>query len=223
MTTTLPRPASSPNPAPLKNYSPDQYRQLEERAEIRHEYHDGEITPVTGGTLDHAKIIRTLIAIIYMALQDTDFEVYGGELRIWVPEHNRGVYPDVSVIEGEPIFNANRRDEVLNPYLVVEVLSGSTEAYDRGDKFRYYRSLPSFQHYLLVSQSEPVIEYYQRDGADCWILTTTVGLDAVFPLPLGDLALPLAQIYQGVEFTPVAEGEDDRAIDRGENSDPATA
>lgn len=229
MTTTLPRPttaASSPNPAPPKTYSPDQYRHLEERAETRHEYHDGAITPMTGGTLDHAWIISNLIFLFRLALQNTAFRAYGGELRIWVPEHNRGVYPDVSVIEGEPIFNANRRDEVLNPRLVVEVLSGSTEAYDRGDKFRFYRSLPSLQHYLLISQTQPLIEYYQRDGADRWILTTTAGLEATLSLPLGNLELSLAQVYQGVEFNPLEESDSDRAKDpegdRPDDREPAS-
>ncbi|WP_017714260.1 Uma2 family endonuclease [Prochlorothrix hollandica] len=219
MTTTLPRPAtpaSSPNPTPPQIYSPDQYRQLEERAETRHEYHDGVIVPMTGGTMDHAWIISNLIFIFRLALQNTNFRAYGGELRVWLPEHNRGVYPDVSVIEGEAVLTANRRDEVLNPRLVVEVLSSSTEAYDRGDKFRFYRSLPSLQHYLLVSQTQPLIEAYQREeAADRWILTTTEGLEATLSLPLGDLELPLAQIYQGVEFNPLEESDSDRVRDLG--------
>ena len=193
-------------PTPPQAYSLDHYRQLEESAEVRHEYHDGVITPMTGGTIDHAKIIRNLVAFLYFALQGTECEVYGGELRVWVPEHHRGLYPDVSVIEGEPVLTADRRDEVLNPRLVLEVLSVSTEAYDRGKKFYYYRSLPSLQDYLLVSQGEPLIEHYHREGADRWILTTIAGLEATLSLPLGNLELPLAQIYQGVTLNPL-EGE----------------
>ncbi|MGA1284877.1 MAG: Uma2 family endonuclease [Prochlorothrix sp.] len=204
--TPAPDQAQAQPPTPAQTYSLDQYRQLEECAEVRHEYHDGVITPMTGGTIDHAWIISNLIFFFRLALQNTDFRVYGGELRIWVPEHNRGLYPDVSVIEGEPVLTADRRDEVLNPRLVLEVLSASTEAYDRGKKFYYYRSLPSLQDYLVVSQGEPLIEYYHREGADRWILTTIAGLEATLSLPLGNLEVPLAQIYQGVTLDPV-DGE----------------
>lgn len=185
---------------PPKTYSLDEYRQLEESAEERHEYHNGEIIARTGGTLIHARIISNLFFLLQVVLQDTDFSVYGGDLRVWVPEHNRGLYPDISVFQDEPILNANRQDEVLNPCLLVEVLSASTEAYDRGDKFRFYRSLPSLQHYLLVSQAQALIEYYHRDGADRWILSTHTGLDATLSLPLGNLEIPLAQVYQGVRL-----------------------
>lgn len=189
MTTTL---------TPPKTYSLDEYRQLEESAEERHEYHDGEISAMTGGTADHAWIIGNLFLLLRLALQNTDFRTYGGDLRIWIPDHNRGLYPDLSVVQGELIFHANRKDEILNPCLLIEVLSASTESYDRGDKFRFYRSLPSLQHYLLVSQTQPLVEHFQRDGADRWILTPYTGLDATVSLPLGNLELPFTQIYQGV-------------------------
>ncbi|KKJ00712.1 Uma2 family endonuclease [Prochlorothrix hollandica] len=186
--------------APPQTYSLDQYRQLEESAEDRHEYHDGQITPMTGGTLEHAKLISQLIFLFCLALQNTEFEVYGGDIRIWIPEQNRGLYPDLSIIAGEPLLTANRRDEVLNPCLVLEVLSSSTEAYDRGKKFRYYRSIPSLQDYLLVSQTEPLMEHYHRDEADRWILTPYSALEATLTLPTVNLEVALAQVYQGVTF-----------------------
>ena len=186
--------------APPKTYSLDEYRRLEERAEERHEYHNGEIIAMTGGTLNHARIIRNLFLMLGLALQTTEFEIYGGDLRIWIPEHNRGLYPDLSITAGEPILNINRQDEVLNPCLLVEVLSSSTEGYDRGDKFRFYRSLPSLQDYLLVSQTEALIEHYHRDEGDRWLLTTYTGLDATLPLALGNLEIALAQVYQGVNW-----------------------
>ena len=189
-----------PTLAPPKTYSLDDYRRLEERAEERHEYHNGEIIAMTGGTLNHARIIRNLFLILGLALQTTEFEIYGGDLRVWIPQYSRGLYPDLSIIAGEPILNANRQDEVLNPCLLVEVLSASTEGYDRGDKFRFYRSLASLQDYLLVNQGEPVIEHYHREEADRWILTTYTGLEASLSLPLGPLEVPLAQIYQGINL-----------------------
>ncbi|MEB3162031.1 MAG: Uma2 family endonuclease [Prochlorothrix sp.] len=186
--------------APPKTYSLDDYRRLEERAEERHEYHNGEIIAMTGGTLNHARIIRNLFLILGLALQTTEFEIYGGDLRVWIPQYSRGLYPDLSIIAGEPILNANRQDEVLNPCLLVEVLSASTEGYDRGDKFRFYRSLASLQDYLLVSQTEPTIEHYHREEADRWGLSTYMGLEAVLPLSLMNLELSLQAVYQGVHW-----------------------
>jgi Uma2 family endonuclease len=185
--------------APPQTYSLVQYRQLEETAEERHEYHNGRIIPMTGGTLEHAIIISNLIFLLRLACQDSPFQVYGGDLRIWIPEHQRGLYPDVSLFEGQPRLHDNRRDEVLNPYLLVEVLSGSTEAYKRGQKFRYYRSIPSLKDYLLVSQTEPLIECYQRTEANQWLLSTCQGLDTNFTFVNGD-SISLTQVYQGVEF-----------------------
>ncbi|MEB3162030.1 MAG: Uma2 family endonuclease [Prochlorothrix sp.] len=189
-----------PTLAPPKTYSLDDYRRLEERAEERHEYHNGEIIAMTGGSANHAWIIGNLFFLLRLAFQNTPFKAYGGDLRVWIPAYNRGLYPDISVFQEELLFNANRQDEVLNPCLLVEVLSASTEGYDRGDKFRFYRSLASLQDYLLVNQGEPVIEHYHREEADRWILTTYTGLEASLSLPLGHLEVPLAQIYQGINL-----------------------
>ncbi|MGA1264399.1 MAG: Uma2 family endonuclease [Prochlorothrix sp.] len=186
--------------APPKTYSLDEYRRLEERAEERHEYHNGEVIAMTGGTATHAWIIGNLFFLLRLAFQDTNFRAYGGDLRVWVPAYSRGLYPDISVFQEELIFNTNRQDEVLNPCLLVEVLSSSTEGYDRGDKFRFYRSLPSLQDYLLVSQTEALIEHYHRDEGERWLLTTYTGLDATLPLALGNLEIALAQVYQGVNW-----------------------
>lgn len=186
--------------APPKTYSLDEYRQLEESAGERHEYHNGEVIAMTGGTATHAWIIGNLFFLLRLAFQDTNFRAYGGDLRVWIPDHNQGLYPDISVFQEELIFNTNRQDEVLNPCLLVEVLSSSTEGYDRGDKFRFYRSLPSLQDYLLVSQTEALIEHYHRDEGDRWLLTTYTGLDATLPLALGNLEIALAQVYQGVNW-----------------------
>jgi len=190
--------------APPKTYSLDEYRQFEETAEERHEYHDGEIIPMTGGTLTHNRIIRNLMVLLHLGLQGTPFEVCGGELRIWIPAHKRGLYPDLSVFNGEPVLTENRRDEVLNPYLLIEVLSPSTEAYDRGQKFRFYRAIPSLQDYLIVSQTEPLIEHYHRTP-EGWLLTSYQGLEAHVTLPTTSTAdvsakveIRLSQVYEGI-------------------------
>jgi Uma2 family endonuclease len=183
---------------PSKTYSLDEYRQREETAEERHEYHNGEIVLMTGGSLIHARIITNLIFLFRLALQGTPFGVYGGELRIWIPAHNRGLYPDLSVFQGDPILTENRNDEVLNPCVLIEVLSPSTEAYDRGQKFRFYRGIPSLQDYLLVSQTEPLIEHYHRTEDDRWSFVAYQGLETTFSLSTTNLEMNLSQVYQDV-------------------------
>lgn len=141
-----------------RTYSLEDYRDLEEVAVERHEYRDGAIVAMSGGTIEHSAIAGNLYALLKNALRRTRFKPYNSDLRVWIPQYRRGVYPDVRVIEGAAEFNDDRRDEVVNPKLIVEVLSRSTEAYDRGDKFKFYRSLPTFCEYVLVAQYQPWVE-----------------------------------------------------------------
>ena len=145
-------------------FTPDEYRAIEETAEESHEYCNGEIIAISGGSEVHSAIACNLLIYLGFLLRDTDFRLYNSDLRVWIPEHRCGTYADLMVVNGEPEFNGDRTDEILNPLLVVEVLSPSTEACDRGEKFRKYRSIASFGKYLLVSQAEPYIEqYYNGD------------------------------------------------------------
>jgi Uma2 family endonuclease len=156
-------------------YSLDEYRAMEEKAEGRSEYRDGEIVPMAGGTLKHSRIGGNIFAFFKFLLRDTQFEPINSDLRLWIPEYQRGVYPDVMVFDGEPQLNAERLDEVLNPTLIVEVLSPSTADYDRLNKFRMYRSIASFSEYLLVEQDEPFVERYTKQ-AQGWLLSEFSGL-----------------------------------------------
>jgi Uma2 family endonuclease len=115
------------------------YREISETAEERLEYRNGEIFTMSGGSHPHSRIAVNIITFLSIGLRDTNFEVCNGDMRIWIPEFNCGTYADALVINGEPEFNGTRTDEILNPLLIVEVLSPSTEGYDRGEKFRKYR------------------------------------------------------------------------------------
>jgi Uma2 family endonuclease len=141
-------------------------------------------------------------------LRDTQFELINSDLRLWIPEHRRGVYPDVMVFDGEPQLNGDvydkpqehlRTDEVLNPILIVEVLSPSTADYDRQHKFRMYRSIPSFSEYLLVEQDEPFVERYSKQ-AQGWLLSDFNRLDQSISLDSVGIDLAIAEIYRGVVF-----------------------
>lgn len=189
---------------PVTRVTPDEYRAKEEIAEERHEYNNGEIIIMPGGSPSHSRIAVDITTFLNVALRDTTFETYNGNLRIWIPQFNCGTYGDLFVIEGEPEFNENRRDEILNPRLIVEVLSPSTEGYDRGEKFRKYRSLPSFCEYLLVNQNEPYVERYyksDRENENRWQWQVCDRIEEAIVLQsLNNLELPMREIYRRIEF-----------------------
>ncbi|MEH1808366.1 Uma2 family endonuclease [Nostoc sp.] len=191
-----------------RRYSLDEYRAIEEKAEGRSEYRDGEIVPMPGGTLKHSRIGGNIFAFLKFLLRDTQFEPINSDLRLWIPEHRRGVYPDVMVFDGEPQLNGDvydkpqerlRLDEVLNPVLIVEVLSPSTADCDRLSKFRMYRSIGSFREYLLVEQDEPFVERYSKQ-AEGWLLNDFSSLEVSISLDSVNIELPMAEIYRGVVF-----------------------
>ncbi|OAB63659.1 hypothetical protein AY599_21810 [Leptolyngbya valderiana BDU 20041] len=178
----------------------DEYRALEEVAEVKREYRDGEIVPMTGGTYEHNSIALNWVTCFKVALRGKNYHVRAGDMRLWIPQYRQAVYPDVFVISGDPVFNENCRDEVLNPCLIVEVLSDSTEARDRGDKFRYYQSIAEFQEYLLVSQYEPRVEQFVRVGVNEWSLRVYDDLAMTVQLGAIDLEVAMRDLYEGVGF-----------------------
>jgi Uma2 family endonuclease len=182
-----------------RRYTLDEYRAIEEKAEGRNEYRDGEIVPVLGRTLQHSRITGNFLAYLSLLLRDTQFEPINSGLRLWIPEYRRGLYPDVMIFDGEPQLNGDRLDEVLNPLVIVEVLSPSTADYDRQNKFRIYRSIPSFSEYLLVEQDEPFVERYSKQTQG-WLLSEFNGLERSISLESVGIELPMAEIYRGVVF-----------------------
>ena len=197
--------------ATTTRFTPDEYRAIEETAEERHEYCNGEMIAMSGGSEVHSAIACNLLIYLGFLLRDTDFRLYNSDLRVWIPEHRCGTYADLIVVNGEPVFNGDRTDEILNPLLIVEVLSPSTEAYDspletlreRGEKFRKYRALASFCEYLLVSQTEPYVEQYHnldRTSNDRWQWQVHAHLEQAIALPSLNVELPLTEIYRRIQF-----------------------
>jgi Uma2 family endonuclease len=144
------------------HYSYDEYRVLEQHSGIKHEYVAGEIYAMAGGTPGHARLAAAVIAQLRPQLQGCS--VYTSDLRIRIVETDLATYPDVSVICGPPQLVAGDQEAVVNPIVVVEVTSRSTERYDRGVKLAHYQLLPSLQEILLVSHREPRVTLYRRDG-----------------------------------------------------------
>jgi Uma2 family endonuclease len=187
----------------LTQHSPQDYRDREAIAENRNEYHNGDIIEIPGGSIDHNSITIELLVVLSFLLQDTEdaYNVYGSDLRIWIPDVNHGVYPDVMVIAGAPVLNGDRTDEILNPTLIAEVLSPSTSSYDRGDKFAAYRTIPSLCEYLLIDQATPLIEHYWKTDDNRWHLEEIRDIDASVTLQHLPATLPLAKLYRRVSFT----------------------
>ena len=187
-----------PLQTPPRIYTPAEYLALEEVAECRHEYRDGEIVPMTGGSLNHNELTGMLYAHLRFALRGSGCRVFASNLRVWTPECNLYTYPDVMVIQGEPVLQEGRTDTVLNPVLVVEVLSKSTRSYDRGDKFVCYRTIPELREYVLVDQYTMHVEQFAKNSEGQWVLTELDGPEAMLTFSAVELQLPLSDLYENV-------------------------
>ena len=181
-------------------YTPEEYLALEEAAEFKSEYHDGEIVPMTGGSINHNRICGNVYACLKFLLRGKNKEIFMSDLRLWIPRYQRYTYPDVMVIQGNPALHNNRTDTITNPVLIVEVLSKSTQNYDHTDKFRYYRSIPEFQEYVLINEYELQIEQYTKTGEAQWLLREFETEDAKITFSSVDLEIAIADIYEGVDF-----------------------
>jgi Uma2 family endonuclease len=184
-----------------KRYTIEEYLQLEDRADFRSEYHDGEILSMAGGTLMHATICANVIGALWSRLRGKPCQPFDSNLKIYIADYRTFVYPDATVICGPIERNANDRADssITNPRVIVEVLSESTRGYDRGDKLRRYLSLPSLQQYILIEQDEPLVEILSR-RPDGWLHTFHAGPHERAMIGSIEVELPLIEVYDGVEF-----------------------
>lgn len=188
--------------APQRTFTIAEYLAREEQSEIKHEFYRGEIFAMAGGSRNHADVISNLQFQIRSKIGDKGCRVSGSDQRIYIPQLDLDTYPDVSVVCGERQFEAADREANTNPILIVEVLSPSTERYDRTIKFGFYRKISTLKQYVLVSPDQAVVETFTRDDQDRWQFADAVGLEAnveIFPL---NCSLSLAAIYEGVELDP---------------------
>jgi Uma2 family endonuclease len=190
--------------------TPADYLEFEVNADIRHEYINGEIVPMTGGTPNHNQILLNLAGALNFALRRQPYRVFAADQRLWMPIPKIYAYPDVMVIEGELAYQTGRRDTIMNPTVIIEVLSKSTQDYDRGDKFAAYRTIASFQEYLLVDQYACHVESYVKTGEKRWIFQEYDRMEATVTLESCDFAIALQDLYDKVQFetTPSEAAED---------------
>jgi Uma2 family endonuclease len=180
--------------------TPDEYLALERRAEYKSEYFDGEVFAMVGASRKHNLITTNVVRELSLRLKDRPCEVYPSDMRVRILSANVYTYPDAVVVCGEPRFEDEAVDTLLNPTVIVEVLSKSTETYDRGAKFSYYRTPESVAEYLLIAQDEFRVEHYVRQPDGRWMLTDIRGREAAVELDSIRCSLPLRDVYEKVEM-----------------------
>jgi len=185
---------------PKVRVSPEEYLVLERQAEIKSEYLDGEMFAMSGVTREHSTVVINLTTEVNTQFMDRPCEVHGPDMRVKVSPTGLYTYPDVVVVCGEPEFEDEHRDTLINPQVIIEVLSKSTESYDRGKKFAHYRALESLREYLLVSQTECRVERFSRQGDGTWLFSENTHPDSSMELSSVTCRLSLSRIYHKVDF-----------------------
>ena len=186
---------SSPKPF----LSLEEYLEGERVSEIKHEYFRGEIFALAGASATHNQIAVNLVMNLGLQLRNRECRVYASDMRIKYPRTGLYTYPDIAALCGPPCFDDDHDDTLLNPMVIMEVLSPSTEQYDRGKKFQHYRTLDSLCEYLLIAQDSQHIEHYVRQENARWLLSEFDGLEAIIELPAIACRLTLAEVYEKVD------------------------
>ena len=186
--------------ATTKRYTVAEYLELEEQAEFKSEFVDGEIVSMAGATANHNKIALNFCRLFPVFIDGQDYDIFMSDMRLWMPDYSRYTYPDVMVVAGQPIFTDEKQTAITNPCLIVEVLSNSTQEYDRASKFKLYRSILSFREYVLVYQNNYCVEQYTKQNDGRWILTEYLEEDAVLKLESVSFEISLRDLYKRVTF-----------------------
>lgn len=183
-----------------KYYTPEEYLTLEEKATEKHEYRDGEIVLMPGGTTNHNQIALNFCRKFPLTIKEQDYYIYINDVRLWIPQYRVFTYPDVMVIKGKPIYEGSSKTNVTNPLIIVEVLSQSTRDYDRTDKFEFYRSIPEFKEYILIDQDRFYVTQYFKQGDGKWIFNDYKGAESVLKLASDKFEISFQDLYERVDF-----------------------
>lgn len=185
---------------PLHQLTEEEYLLFEEQSTERHEYYGGQIFAMAGGSVEHALVASNANRSIGNALLHKDCIILGSDLRIQIEAVGLYTYPDLSIICGPINRYKARKDTITNPVVIIEVLSPDTESYDRGEKFAFYRELPTLEEYILIASTRMLAEHYRRQDSGQWLLTIyNKPEDAVAIESIGE-RIPLAELYERVTF-----------------------
>lgn len=185
---------------PVTKISEEQYLAIDRAAEFRSEFVDGEMFAMSGGSLRHARLQRNLLFELQSPLRDTGCEAFTSDMRVRVPATRMYAYPDVTVICGKPVLADEQQDILLNPVVIFEVLSPTTEKYDRGLKFQHYRAIESLKDYILVDQNQVLVEQFTRQDDNTWTLRDYRLADQELTIPSINVSLPVRRIYDRIEL-----------------------
>jgi Uma2 family endonuclease len=185
--------------SPITKVTAEEYLALDREAEFRSEFIDGEIIAMSGGSMRHARLAGSMFGQFYVALQGSECEAFNSDFRVRASSQIY-VYPDVVVVCGRPVLADERQDILLNPRVIVEVLSPSTEHHDRGVKFQNYRTIETLRDYILVAQNPVRIEQYTRGQANTWTLREYQEIGDMLLIESVGISLPIARIYERIEF-----------------------
>lgn len=181
-------------------YSPEDYLALEIASETRNEYINGEIIPMAGGMPNHNQIALNIAGTLNFLLKRQPYRVFVTDQRLWIAQYRVYIYPDIMVVSGDLFLQEGRKDTITNPTLIIEVLSKSTGSFDRDKKFNFYRSLPSFQEYLLVDQYRYSVQHYVKISAKKWEFQEYDSLEEEIKFSTVPGAIALTEIYDKVEL-----------------------
>lgn len=190
---------------PHFNLTPEEYLELERKAEFKSEYSAGYVYVMTGASWNHIQIVANLTTTLTPPLRARGCTALPNEMKVWIAAKRKFFYPDVTIVCGKPEFYDNRRDVILNPTLIIEVLSDSTAAYDKGDKFLAYQQLEFLRGYILIGQHQPVVEQYIKQDDGGWKYMAHIELESSLTLPSVQYNLALRDVYADV----VWENEED--------------
>ncbi|KXK57228.1 MAG: Uma2 family endonuclease [Candidatus Kapabacteria bacterium] len=192
---------------PRKYLTEEEYLAIERAAQWKSEYYQGEMFAMAGTSRNHARIAFNAAGELHGGLKGKGCEGYVSDMRVHVERSGLYTYPDIAIVCGNPEFQDGAFDTLLNPVVIFEILSPSTESYDRGKKFQMYRQLPSLQEYILIAQDRPFVDQFIRDDEDRWFVLMTQGLESVLTLQSCGVSIPMSALYQNVEFANPNEQE----------------
>lgn len=181
-------------------YTPQEYLEFEVISEERHEYVNGEIRLMTGGTPDHNEMASNLVVALKLLLKGKPYRIFITDQRLWIRDRNLYTYPDVMVVEKPLQLQTGRTDTVTNPCFIAEVLSKSTQDYDRGEKFSAYRTIESFREYLIVDQYSTHVEHYVKTAVNQWLLSEYDDPNVTLSLSTFDAQIQIADLYENIDF-----------------------
>lgn len=189
---------------PAKKYfTVQEYLELEEIAESKSEYYKGEIFAMAGASSNHNQIIGNIYSQLHQTINKHNCRVFMSDLRLWIEQRELFTYPDIMIICDKLKFYADRDDTVINPHIIIEAISRSTEAYDRSKKFLFYRSIPTFQEYILINQYSPHIEQFYIGAENQWLFKDYNCISDILKFSKIDFEIPLEKIYYLVDFKSV--------------------